>query len=91
MTGSQEFAFGRPMFGRATRPPILASGQSQFTDMVGGKPLGLTIAWINRRGLDLDPSVPPPDLILSGLQPLCGLLGDDGAIGAGRPPRCPPG
>jgi 2-haloalkanoic acid dehalogenase type II len=54
---------------------ILHCGQSQFTDMVGGKPLGLTIAWINRRGLALDPSVPPPDLILPGLQPLCGLLG----------------
>ena len=69
---------------------ILHCGQSQFIDMVGGKPLGLTIAWINRRGLDLDPSVPPPDLILSGLQPLCGLLGDDGAVGAGRPPRRAP-
>ena len=66
---------------------ILHSGQSQFTDMVGGKPLGLTIAWINRRGLDLDPSVPRPDLILSGLQPLCGLLGRDGAAGAGGPLR----
>ena len=53
---------------------ILHSGQSQFTDMVGGKPLGLTIAWINRRGLDLDPSVSPPDLVLPGLQPLCALL-----------------
>jgi 2-haloacid dehalogenase len=53
---------------------ILHSGQSQFTDMVGGKPLGLTIAWINRRGLDLNPSVPPPDLILPGLHPLCELL-----------------
>jgi 2-haloacid dehalogenase len=66
---------------------ILHSGQSQFTDMVGGKPLGLTIAWINRRGLDLDPSVPPPDLILSGLQPLCGLLGRDRATGTGGTPR----
>jgi len=62
---------------------ILHSGQSQFTDMVGGKPLGLTIAWINRRGLALDPSVPRPDLILPGLQPLSGLLGDHGAAGAG--------
>ena len=53
---------------------ILHSGQSQFTDMVGGKPLGLTIAWINRRGLHLDPSVPPPNLSLPGLQPLCALL-----------------
>ncbi|MBV9054134.1 MAG: HAD hydrolase-like protein [Hyphomicrobiales bacterium] len=66
---------------------ILHSGQSQFTDMVGGKPLGLTIAWINRRGLDLDPSVPPPDLILPGLQPLCGLLDNKGAIGPGGPPK----
>jgi 2-haloacid dehalogenase len=53
---------------------ILHSGQSQFTDMVGGKPLGLTIAWINRRGLALDPSIPRPDLVLPGLQPLCALL-----------------
>ena len=29
---------------------IFHSGQSQFTDLVGGKPLGLTVAWINRRG-----------------------------------------
>jgi 2-haloacid dehalogenase len=65
---------------------ILHCGQSQFTDMVGGKPLGLTIAWINRRGLDLDPSVPPPDLILPGLQPLCGLLGNADAPGAPQPP-----
>lgn len=53
---------------------ILHSGQSQFTDMVGGKPLGLTIAWINRRGLELDAKVPPPDLILPGLTPLPELL-----------------
>jgi 2-haloacid dehalogenase len=43
------------------RDEILHSGQSQFTDMVGAKPLGLTVAWINRRGVALDPSVPPPD------------------------------
>jgi 2-haloacid dehalogenase len=53
---------------------ILHSGQSQFTDMVGGKPLGLTVAWINRRGLDLDASVPPPDLTLPNLTPLSELL-----------------
>jgi hypothetical protein len=40
---------------------ILHSGQSQFTDMVGAKPLGLTVAWINRRGIELHPSVPGPD------------------------------
>lgn len=53
---------------------ILHSGQSQFTDMVGGKPLGFTIAWINRRGLVLDASVPPPDLVLPNLTPLSELL-----------------
>jgi 2-haloacid dehalogenase len=40
---------------------ILHCGQSQFTDMVGAKPLGLTVAWINRRGIALSPDVPPPD------------------------------
>jgi 2-haloacid dehalogenase len=54
---------------------ILHSGQSQFTDMVGGKPLGLTVAWINRRDVSLSPKVPPPDVILPGLEPLSGLLG----------------
>jgi 2-haloacid dehalogenase len=53
---------------------ILHSGQSQFTDMVGGKPLGLTIAWINRRGLSLHPSVPRPDFTFPGLAPLGNLL-----------------
>ena len=53
---------------------ILHSGQSQLTDMVGGKPLGLTIAWINRRDLDLSPDVPAPDFIFSGLEPLPDLL-----------------
>jgi 2-haloacid dehalogenase len=42
-------------------PEILHSGQSQFTDMVGGRPLGLTVAWINRRNLNLHPTVPPHD------------------------------
>src|SRR5579871_4802240 len=44
-------------------PEILHSGQSQFTDLVGGKPLGLTIAWINRRSVQLSPEVPKPDFI----------------------------
>jgi 2-haloacid dehalogenase len=54
---------------------ILHSGQSQFTDLVGGKPLGLTIAWINRRGIDLHPSVPRPDFIFRDIASLVGLLG----------------
>lgn len=49
---------------------ILHSGQSQFTDLVGGKPLGLTIAWINRRQIELDASVPRPDFILPDIQSL---------------------
>jgi 2-haloacid dehalogenase len=53
---------------------ILHSGQSQFTDLVGGKPLGLTIAWINRRGVALDPSVPQPDFIFPDVQSLSGLV-----------------
>jgi 2-haloacid dehalogenase len=53
---------------------ILHSGQSQFTDLVGGKPLGLTIAWINRRGIALDASVPRPDFIFPDVQSLGGLV-----------------
>lgn len=53
---------------------ILHSGQSQLTDMVGGKPLGLTIAWINRRNLELSPKVPRPDFIFPSLESLRQLL-----------------
>src|SRR6185295_20312098 len=57
-----------------SRDEILHSGQSQFTDMVGGKPLGLTIAWINRRGVDLHPSVPKPDFVFPDVAALLGLV-----------------
>lgn len=53
---------------------ILHSGQSQFTDMVGGKPLGLTIAWINRRGVSLHPSVPKPDYVFPDVAALLELV-----------------
>jgi len=53
---------------------LLHSGQSQRTDMVGAKPLGITVAWINRRGLTLAPGVPEPDYEFSGLQPLLDLV-----------------
>ena len=58
---------------------ILHSGQSQFTDLVGGKPLGLTIAWINRRGVELHPSVPRPDFVFNDIASLIPLLGGDRA------------
>jgi len=50
------------------------SGQSLFTDMVGGKPLGLTVAWINHRGIALHDSVPRPDHIFSDIASLLRLL-----------------
>ena len=53
---------------------ILHSGQSQFTDLVGGKPLGLTIAWINRRHIALDDSVPRPDFVFADVQSLTDLV-----------------
>ena len=57
------------------RDEILHSGQSQFTDMVGAKPLGLTVAWINRRGVALDASVPRPDYVFPDLASLVPLVG----------------
>ena len=56
------------------RDEILHSGQSQYTDLVGGKPLGLSIAWINRRGVALDDAVPRPDFILPDVQSLDSIV-----------------
>jgi 2-haloacid dehalogenase len=56
------------------RDDILHSGQSQFTDMVGAKPLGITVAWINRRSVALDPSVPRPDYVFPDLASLLPLV-----------------
>ena len=56
------------------RDEILHAGQSQFTDLVGGKPLGLTIACINRRQVALDDSVPRPDFVFHDIQSLCDLV-----------------
>ncbi len=53
---------------------ILHAGQSQFTDLVGGKPLGLTIAWINRRQIALDAAVPRPDFIFPDIQSLSQIV-----------------
>ena len=57
-----------------TKDEILHAGQSHFTDLVGGKPLGLTIAWINRRHIALDVSVPRPDFIFPDIQSLTELV-----------------
>jgi 2-haloacid dehalogenase len=54
---------------------ILHAGQSQFTDMVGAKPLGLTVAWINRRGVALRPEVPRPDFEYPDIRSLIALVG----------------
>ena len=64
-----------------TIPEILHSGQSQHTDMVGGKPLGLTVAWINRRNLELHPSIPKPDYVFPDIKSLLSLLGDSNERG----------
>jgi 2-haloacid dehalogenase len=64
------------LIGQAAVPPdrILHAGQSQFADLVGGKPLDLTIAWINGRGVALDPAVPRPDVIVGDVASLLPLL-----------------
>jgi len=69
-------ALFRYLIGHAgcAREEILHAGQSQFTDLVGGKPLGLTIAWINRRKVALDDSVPRPDFIFGDVQSLGDLV-----------------
>jgi 2-haloacid dehalogenase len=56
------------------RNEILHAGQSQFTDMVGAKPLELQVAWINRRGIALSPKVPRPDFQLPDIQSLIPLV-----------------
>jgi 2-haloacid dehalogenase len=53
---------------------IFHSGQSQHTDLVGGRPLGLTVAWINRRGLARAEGVPAPSFEFRQLRPLLDLL-----------------
>ena len=58
---------------------LFHSGQSQCTDLVGGKPLGLTIAWINRRGSALSPDVPKPDYVFRDVHSLLKPLGGGAA------------
>lgn len=58
------------------RDAILHMGQSQFTDMVGAKPLGLAVAWINRRAVALSPEVPKPDWVFPDVAGVADLIGD---------------
>lgn len=53
---------------------ILHSGQSQFTDILGARPLGLAVAWINRRGVALNYKLPEPDYTLPDLMSLGQLV-----------------
>jgi 2-haloacid dehalogenase len=53
---------------------LLHCGQSQHTDMVGAKPLGIRVAWVNRRGLPLAANVPQPDHELRDLRGVPPLL-----------------
>jgi 2-haloacid dehalogenase len=57
---------------------IFHSGQSQNTDLVGAKPIGFTVAWINRRGLARAEGVPEPDFEFRDLRPILKLLLDAG-------------
>jgi len=41
---------------------------------VGGRPMGLTVAWINRRGLALAAGVPKPSFEFRDLRPILDLL-----------------
>ncbi len=54
---------------------LLHCGQSQHTDMVGAKPLGIRVAWINRRGIALAPGVPKPDHEFAELASILDLIG----------------
>lgn len=53
---------------------LLHCGQSQHTDMVGAKPLGIRVVWINRRGVPLAADVPKPDHELRNLKAVPQLL-----------------
>jgi len=64
---------------------ILHAGQSQFTDMVGAKPLGLAVAWINRRDVALHASVPRPDHVLPDVASLLSLVAPGGETSEDAP------
>ncbi len=53
---------------------MLHAGQSQFTDILGARQLGLAVAWINRRGVALNYKLPEPDYTLPDLVSLGRLV-----------------
>ena len=58
---------------------LLHAGQSQRTDLVGAKPLGIVCAWINRHSLERDADVPEPDFVFPDLSPLGQVVGSSPA------------
>lgn len=66
---------------------LLHAGQSQRTDLIGAKPLGIVCAWINRYGLKRDPDVPEPDFVFPELSPMLSAVGSPAAVGAASPPN----
>ena len=53
---------------------ILHSGQSQFTDILGARPLGIAVAWVNRRGVALNYKLPQPDFTLPDIASVARLV-----------------
>jgi HAD superfamily hydrolase (TIGR01509 family) len=49
-------------------------GDSQWDDVQGGKLVGMQVAWVNRKGSQLNPELPPADYILSDLSELFNVL-----------------
>ena len=51
-------------------------GDRQYEDVMGAGQAGMGTVWINRTGLDPDPSLPEPDFCISSLMELGSLFGD---------------
>ena len=53
---------------------ILHAGQSQYTDIIGARPLGIAVAWVNRRGVTLNYKLPQPDFTLPDIASVARLV-----------------
>ena len=49
-------------------------GDSQFDDVKGAKDIGMQTAWVNRRGVPLDPALALPDYQVADLTELLDIL-----------------